>query len=372
MVDAKFEKLIELARDKSRASRARLVENITDLFLSDAGRLNEHERALMSDILTKLIASIEKKLKAELAEALAKSDAELPEVAKLLAGDEIEIAEPLLSKSQLLKDDDLIEIIRMRTDEHRMAIAIREGVSEEVSDVLIDLGSQDVIEALLKNPDGVISRRAMKYLVAESRRVDRFQEPLLNREDLSPELAYRMYWWVTAALRKRIMTEFKVDPVVLDQALQRATQQALVSQEEGQGAFVRAQKLVRRMAESGELTHKFLLQALRQERIAVYVAGIGELANLDFRTAWQITSDRKCESIAVLAKAIEVDRTDFTSMFLLLAKVRDGEEVQSPNVLKKLLEMYDAIDRDSARGALMYWQQNRTYQVAVEELDSVS
>ena len=47
--------LLGLAKSRSEAARAQLVENITDLFLSDEGRLSEHERALMSEILSKLI-----------------------------------------------------------------------------------------------------------------------------------------------------------------------------------------------------------------------------------------------------------------------------------------------------------------------------
>lgn len=371
MADKQVEELVELARDKSRRARNQLAENITDLFLTDEGRLNEHERALMSDILAKLIGEIEKKLRREMSEALLRSEIELPEIVKLLANEEIEIAKPLLERSKLLRDSDLIDIIRMRTDEHRMAIAIRDGVTEKVSDALVDQSSHDVIEALLKNPDSVISKRAMEYLVAESRRVDRFQEPLLNREDLPQDLAYRMYWWVSAALRKHIVTEFEVDSVVIDGALQKATQQALVSQSEGSGAFVRAQKLVRRMAETGELTHQFLLESLRQKRIAIFVAGIGELANVNFETAWQIASDSQCESLAIMARAIGISREDFTSMFLLLSKARDGVEITAPATLKRYLDMYDSVSTENARGALQFWQQNKIYQVAIDELDNV-
>lgn len=214
MVSKELQELLQLAQEKSSGARSRLVENITDLFLSDNGRLSEHERALMSDILGKLIGQVETDIRKELAGTLANSGIDLPDIAKLLASDDAEIARPLLERCKLLKDPDLIEIIRMRTDEHRMAIAMRDEVSEPVSNALVEYGGEDVVEALLNNHDSQLSKRAMEYLVSESRRVDRFQEPLLQRSDLPGDLAYRMYWWVSAALRKQILCDFEVDPKI--------------------------------------------------------------------------------------------------------------------------------------------------------------
>lgn len=371
MVSKELQDLLLLAKTKSADSRSRLVENITDLFLSDGGRLSEHERALMSDILGKLVSQVETEIRKELSDALAKTGVDLPDIVKTLANDEIEIARPILEKSALLRDPDLIEIIRMRTDEHRMAIAMREDVSESVSNALVEYGSEDVIETLLNNHDTQLSARAMEYLVAESRRVDRFQEPLLQREDLPGDLAYRMYWWVSAALRKRILEEYKVDPIMFEQAVKRAAGAVMVDKGEEQSAYVRAQRLVRRMAENGELSIQFLVNALRQQRVAVFVAGLAELGGINFRTAWRIFSDKGGESFAVLARAVGVDRNQFTSVYLLVVQAREGGGAKSPGVLKNILALFDRTSEENARGALQVWQRDSAYQEAIEELERV-
>lgn len=371
MISKELQDLLLLAKDKSGQSRARLVENITDLFLSDDGRLSEHERALMSDILGKLVSQVETDIKKELSQVLAKSDLDLPEVINQLANDEAEIARPLLEQCSLLKDPELIEIIRMRTDEHRMAIAMREELSENLSDALVEFGNEDVIETLLNNHDTSLSKRAMEYLVAESRRVDRFQEPLLRRADLPGDLAYRMYWWVSAALRKQILNDFDVDPVIFERAVRRAASVAMVDQEAGQSTYIKAQQLVRRMAESGELSVQFLLNALRQQRVAVFVAGMGELGGVNFQTSWRIFSDTGGESFAILAKAVGVERSQFASIYLLVVQARDGGAPKSPGVIKEILALFDATTEENARGALQVWQRDNAYQEAIEELDKV-
>jgi len=370
VVSEGLHKLLLLAKDKSSGSRSRLMENITDLFLSDEGRLSEHERALMSDILGKLISQVEVDLRKELANTLVTSGIDIPEIAALLANDDIEIARPILETSSLLKDPDLIEIIRMRTDEHRMAISMRDEISEPVGNAIIEYGSEDVIESLLNNHDSLLSKRAMEYLVAESRRVDRFQEPLLSRSDLPGDLAYRMYWWVSAALRKKILSEFEVDPVIFEQAVKRAASTVMVDQGDDHSAYVKAQRLVRRMMENGELTVQFLLTSLRQQRVAVFVSGMAELAGINFRTAWRIFSDKGGESFAILAKAVGVDRGQFTSIYLLMVQAREGGSVKSPGVLKDILTLFDGTSEANAKGALQVWQRDNAYQLAIDELDA--
>lgn len=372
MANDRIKDMLELAQAKSVSARSRLLENITDMFLSEEGRLSEHERALMSDILGKLISQVEKDVRKELAENLARSTVDLPDVVSLLANDEIEIARPLLESSSLLKDPELMEIVRMRTDEHRLAITLREELSEQLSDTLIEYGDVDVVESLLNNHDAAISKRAMEYLVVESRRVDRFQEPLVQRADLPGDLAYRMYWWVSAALRKKIIQSFEVDPMVLEDTVKRATLAVMTDAGAENNAYVKAQRLVRRMHENRELTPQFLNSAFKQQRVAVFVAGLAQLGNIDFQTAWRVFADKGGESFAVLCRAIDMDRSQFTSMYLLIVQAREGgAKARSPGVIKEVLDLFDKVSVKSAKGALQVWQRESSYQQAIEELDKV-
>lgn len=361
-------RLYDLAKQKSDDSRRTLVENISDLFLTPEGRLNEHQRMLMTDILFKLVSELETVVRRELADVLVVQDSVPAELLNLLANDQIEIARPILEQSGLLRDQDLIEIIKVRSDDHRLCIAIRARLSEEVSDALIREGSADVVEALLKNQDAAISEHAMAYLVAESQRIDRFQEPLLSRHDLPQSLAQRMFWWVSAALRRKILTDFSnLDLADMDTALQTATRQAMDAHR-GAGVARRADELVCRLAEQGELTPRFLTQCLKQQKLPIFVAGLAHLSGIGVRTAWRIFSDREGESFAVLCKAIAVNRNDFASLFLFLSEARGGQRVRPTIFLKESLELYDAISAANARAALTYWQREDDYQQALNEL----
>ncbi|MEX6723066.1 DUF2336 domain-containing protein [Parapedomonas caeni] len=361
-------RLLVLAADRSREARMQLVNTIVDFFLPDNDRLTEQQRALMTDVLCKLIGSIEMDVRRNLVAALQRSGVELPELERLLASDEIEVARPVLEKSKALRDPELIEIIRTRSDEHRLAIAVRDHVSAEVSDALIEHGSNDVIERLIRNEDAVLSRRAMEYLVAESRRVDRFQEPLLGRNDLPGDLAHRMYWWVSAALRRHILRHFTIPADVLDRALEDSTRRAVAEHDHGQGAQARALRLARRLMDLGELTDPFLLSALRQQRVTVFAAGLAERAGITFQMAWRLISDRGAESFIVLAKAIDMDRQTMTSLVLLLAEFNNPESARRPDVITTILKLFDDLSTAQARDVLRVWQRDTALVRALDDV----
>lgn len=360
--------LLLLAQKKSFSARNELVENISDLFLSSEGRLNEHERALMNDVLLKLVKSVEKSVKQELSKRLAGIDDVSPELAAKLANETIDIAEPMLVKSGVLKDEQLIEVIRNRTEAHRMAIAIRDHVSEEVSNVLIENSGEDVVEALIHNDNARISDLSIKYLVAESKNVDQFQEPLLNRQDLPADLAYRMYWWVSAALRRKIIMEFNVDSVQIDDAIEMATKTTLQKHDSLDGIMRTALALVRELASKGELNLTFLLRCLRQEKINLFVAGLSEMTGLDVKVIWRAIRERTGESLAIISKSLEFDRDGFASLFLLVIQSRTGGRARTTGLVNSILSLYDDIKVKNAKIAVRHWQRDFGYQNAILDM----
>ena len=364
----KADELIRLAANKSVSARNELVENITDLFLTPGGRLNEHERALMNDILSKLILNVEQHVRKELARRLADSMDLSGELVNMLANDKIEVARPVLEKNKLLQDSQLIEVIRNRTDAHRLAIAIREDVTADVSDELIEHGNEDVVEALINNSSAEISEASLEYLVAESKSLDRFQEPLLNRQDLPPGLAYRMYWWVSAALRRRIIKEFEVDETLLDDAIEMATKHSIQQTEEEDSVMDKALKLVRKLEDENKLNTTFVLQALRQEKVNLAVAGLSQIAGLSVKIVWRAFRERTGESLAVIAKSIGLSKEEFTSLFLLVMQTRSGGKARATSLLKSILTMYNDIKAANARAAVRHWQRDLGYQDAMTDM----
>src|SRR3546814_11719880 len=68
-----------------------LTHAIVDLFLPERHRLSDHQRAMMTDVLRKLIGSLEIEVRQYLVEALLRGPDPLTELQAVLANDEIEV-----------------------------------------------------------------------------------------------------------------------------------------------------------------------------------------------------------------------------------------------------------------------------------------
>jgi len=348
--------LLALAADRTSAGRGALFRSVAEVLLASGAPLSERERTEAGLILESLLREVEATLRATLAKGLARRNDVPRSLVMALAADEIAVAEPILAGNPLLGDDELIELIRTRSQEHRLVIAARPGIAERVSDALVATGEELVIERLIRNPDAYLSQTAIEYLVAESQRVDRFREPLLRRADLPTHLAARMYHWVSEALRREILARYAIDPGTLDQAIVEAAPAVVPSAEsEGEAALRLAHQLALRARTKGILNDRFVLQNLRAGHVAIAAAALAELAGVRPEQARRYLLDPTGEALVLCCRAADIALPAAVSMVAMAAKAHDRAPPR-PLGNADIAAIYDRLSPPQARVALRLWQ----------------
>ncbi|HVJ33901.1 MAG TPA: DUF2336 domain-containing protein [Terriglobia bacterium] len=361
--------MIDLARDSSTEGRNTLAVAIGNLVDHNARQLTTHELALMNDILKKLLQDVARPIRKSLASKLANSHNAPRDVIEILANDDFDIASPVLLKSDLLSDDALIEIIRHRTQAHRLAIAMRRSLSFQVSDALVATNTTDVIRTLLQNHGAQISQSTMAYLVEQSRTIDEFQEPLLRRHDLEASLAKRMYVWVSAALRQFILENFHVDELDIDLAIGK-TVDAIIEEAEAQSEEdTAASNLASEIAKQDKVTASLLLQTLRQGEVALFEALLANMARIKISSVRKLIYDEGAEGLVIVARAADIDRTSFTSIFLLLQRVHPKELAKDAYAMKRALDLFDRLKADTAAKVVERWKLNPDFLRSIKRLE---
>lgn len=369
--DDDLDALYKLARDKSAAGRKALVAAVSDLFFNNKDVLTDREKALMTDILRQIVHDVEMSVRRELAERLAEAKGAPHDLILALANDDIEVAHPLLIQSDILHDFDLVEIIHHRTLEHQLAIAMRKSLNESVTDALVETGNEDVVAKMIENPNARISKVTMEYLVDQSKRVDTYQNPLLKRPDLEPELAKKMYWWVSAALRQHIVKNFQVDTMELDETLESTVKNVIDRLGSANSAEPsKPVKLAERLAEDGKVTPRMLVQVLRQGEVPLFEAMFGKMSGLRPRLLRRMLFEPGGEALAILCKAVQIDKTDFASIFMLSRKARNNDRVTNPQELKRILDLFDRIQPDAADRMLKKWQRDSNFLNAIRVIET--
>src|SRR4030081_313422 len=187
------------------ARRVETLRRVTDLFLSGAEDYSNEQIELFDDVFQCLMEHIETSAKALLANRLAPIDTAPPLTIRALAFDDlIEIAAPVLSRSERLDDDTLIETARHNSHAHLLAISTRRVLSGAVTEVLVLRGNDEVIHSTVNNPGAEFSERGFTRLVNRAEGDDDLATCLGMRPTIPRHLYLKLLAKASATVRERL------------------------------------------------------------------------------------------------------------------------------------------------------------------------
>jgi uncharacterized protein (DUF2336 family) len=345
-------RLAQLAMNpQSGASREEIYLAVASLYRIQGAGLNSRERELMREILKRLTRDVEMAIRIALAERLAEDTTAPHDLILLLVDDSIEVARPLIINSPLLTESDVLKMIAESGIGHQVAVAGRANIGIPVTDALAKSDAESVLVALVRNATAKISSTSYETLVQKSRAMSGLQEPLIRRPDLPPQLANNMCEWVSDALKTYIKTNYNIDSKNVEAALTKAN---VVLKSEPPGPkdppADSAQKLIEKMAASGQLKAGFLMRVLSQGQLDLFDLAFSRLLNVDlnrFRAAFYEGGTRQ---IALSCRAAGIDRSVFPTVFNLSRQARGlnanltGAELQAADAIFSGFTRQSALD----------------------------
>jgi uncharacterized protein (DUF2336 family) len=361
--------LFKLARDKSSEGRAALASVINGLFDEQGEAITDRERHLMMNILHGLVHEVEVSVRRNISARLAQMPDAPIDLIQELANDDIDVAYPILTQSKVLRDEDLVDVIRLRTHEHQLAVTLRTDISEDVSAALVEQGNEQVVVSLLKNQTAKISQATLEFLIDESRRMDSFQDPLLHREDLREDLAKRMFMWVSAALRRHIVERYALDADTVDDLLEQAAREEInntIARKPAAG-----QELRRTLSEEGVISPNMVVAALLDGEASLFLKLFSALTNLNDILTSRIIFEEGGEALAIACKAVDVPEMQFSVIYDRTRKAR-AKRMSPQDAAKRrkeLLDLYHRILPEDAAKVLRRWQRGSDFLSAIRELD---
>jgi uncharacterized protein (DUF2336 family) len=178
-----------------------------------------------------------------------------------------------------------------------------------------------------------------------------------------------MYWWVSAALRQHIIKNFNIDPAELDETLEDSVKSVIDSHDRA-AERPKHIELVERLAEEGRVTPRALLQVLRQGEVPLFEAMFGKLSGLRPRLLRRMMFEPGGEALAIVCRAIGIEKADFASIFMLTRKARAHERVMNPRELSRVLDLYDRVTPDIGQRMLKKWQRDASFLNAIRVLEA--
>jgi uncharacterized protein (DUF2336 family) len=206
-----YDDVHQLIKEPSSRVRSNIAKKVAESYGDSSFTPKSNKIAL--DILRLLLKDTEKQVRLVLARELKNNISAPHDIIFALAQDEAEIAEEVLRSSKVLQDSDLIELIQVDQDIRKMlAIADRESVSQNVSEILVDLRKSQVIEKLLENDGAKLSEESYNLIIDEFSNDASIVELLVCKGGMSFILAEKLYYMVSERFKKN-MTKRQLIPV---------------------------------------------------------------------------------------------------------------------------------------------------------------
>ncbi|MEL7029745.1 MAG: DUF2336 domain-containing protein, partial [Pseudomonadota bacterium] len=347
------ERLVDLAKETSSETRRNLLREITDVFMAAPDEHSESEREHFDSILTHVAGEVEVALRAELAERMADVAGAPKNLINKLARDEIEVAGPVLSRSPVLQEEDLLAIAEESGSGHLNAISSRETVSERLADKLVERGDDTVLKTLAENKGAQLSRGAVETMVERASANEALQAPLVSREDMPPDLMNDMYFFVSKALREEILQKSEnLDAAVVDKLIEDSRAAVVKSALSVNAAKSSTERVVAEHIEAGLLDEARMLRFLVDKQLGEFLLAFAYLTDVDKPTAQRILRDKTCESIAIASKAAQFDRGTFSKIAAMLHGDRSATAADG----MRLLDLYNEMTVETAQRVMRFWR----------------
>jgi uncharacterized protein (DUF2336 family) len=336
----------------SSERRLQMLRQVTDLFLSDADRLNENQIGVFDDVLVRLMEQMETRALAQLGTTLSGSKAAPKETIRQLAyHEEVSVAAPVLTKSARLSEGDLIEIANLRGPQHLLAISHRDTLSEGVTDVLLRRGDSQVSHALAKNTGARFSEFGYATLVESSEKDDALAEKLGLRIDIPLKVLRELLSRASAAVRDRLLKAAPPEMrAKIQEAIRTVVEQiaapALVPED-----YTESESMVLALNREGKLGDQTINRFAMQGEYIHIIAALSLLNSVKIEAIEPLIGNPRPDGLIVACKAARLNWST-TSMIL---RNRPHCRPLSKQDFENGREVFDALSLSSAQRTIRFW-----------------
>ncbi len=332
------------------ARRVETLRRVTDLFIDGAVDFSDQQIGLFDDVFQCLIEHIEVSAKALLANRLAPIDAAPPETIRTLALDDaIEVAGPVLSRSERLDDETLIEAA-YKTQAHLLAISNRRVLSGTITEVLVQRGNDKVVQNTVDNPGAEFTEFGFAQLIDRAETDDHLATCVGLRPNLPRHLYLRLLARASATVQQRLEAAHPKHLEEVSDAVREATRRARSSSAAMSRHTEIAHALVRSLYEDGRLDEEQVEQFAEAGKFDEANAAIAALANVPVSVAETMMVESRAEGVMILCKVSGMSWPTVKSIIVMRNELSGGE----PADLSSCKATYERLRPSTAQQVLRF------------------
>jgi len=257
----------------------------------DEQALTGEDRARAQEILRIMAADATEMVRRSLATTLRSSPLVPHDVAMRLANDVDRIAFPILNASPAFSDADLIEIVKLGEPIRQLAVARRPFVSEQVSQVIVEVAEAPAVAAVCSNDNAVLPENLLQTVMDRFEAAEEVLQAVAYRRELPLSVTERLIDLVGEGLREHLVNHHGVSDETALRIASGATERASIDLVDQAGRTADVKKFVAHLNKIGRLNASLLLRALAHGHIAFFEHALAELTGVPHHRTWLMVHD---------------------------------------------------------------------------------
>ena len=302
-------------------SRLRALWHATDLLI--AGQYTDDQIWIFGEVIERLAIEIEITARSKLAERLARSsNAPVNVIRKLASDSSIEVAGSVLRHSDRLDGRALVENARSQSQKHLLAISGRDTLSEDVTDVLVTRGNQEVVHSVAANNGARFSEYGFLQMLKRSDNDTILTETLGRRTDIPRHIFQQLIAKASTEVNRKLEKE---RPELASQIQTSVTDVTGALHSKFGPASVShfaAKKAVSSLHQRGDLNEKRIFEYAQQQKLDEVTIGLSLHCSLPVNVVERAITGQNGEMVLILASALNYSWD--TAMAILFLGAPEG------------------------------------------------
>jgi uncharacterized protein (DUF2336 family) len=333
--------------------RGDAIRKISDLFVQGAARFQPDHVDLFDGILVSLVPRTEIEARSELAERLAEiANAPPLLVRQLVRDDEASIAGPLLRRSPLIDEPTLVELARVKSQLHLLAISERPTLSSPITDVIVRRGDRDVIRRVAGNAGAHFSQAGYSGLIRRAGDDGVLALAVGQRDDLTAPMLKDLLERSLDVVRRRLSEEAKPHTrAMINRVLGEIS--GVAKPLSGPRDFGPAQRTVVKLHNAGELNEGALLGFAKAHQYEETIAALSAMSSVRIATVDHLFMGERHDPILIFGKSIGLQWATVRALIVLRLGPARGP---SPSDLEEARLNFERLVPATAQRVLGFWR----------------
>jgi uncharacterized protein (DUF2336 family) len=253
-------------------------------------------------------------------------------------------------KGAAITDPDLKFIAETKSQAHLLAMSTRMGISEALSEILVERGDRDVARSIATNHKARLSEGAFNTLVKRAEQDGVLAERVGLRTDIPPRLFRQLLMQASEVVQKRLLAQAKPETQAeIRRVLAKVTDE--VGAKAAPRNYTAALAAVRALHKDQKLSEADIVEFAKAGKYEETIAALATLCAVPVEVVDRLMSGERADPVLILARSAGFGWPTVREVI----SARPGAKATA-QVLDAAHENFDRLTAATAQRVVRFWQ----------------